>query len=209
MGGRGASGSIGASKGGSNTGGKDKDPMNVPYDQWGEMIEEDIPDPTGKYDRIGYIKDDFRYTMEPIDLPTTKKEVLQEVAAWKNDDGTYGTGDEAIYIAYDDGTFLDLTDSETGKFSRKGIIGISVSTADDEYVWGGELNKKTGNIEPWTTHENDEYGTGGKSNSHATWKTTGQYIVRTKTLWQGRKTQYGYEPTYEIIRKSAVRPIND
>lgn len=188
--------------------------MNVPYDKWGKMIDhESIPDKTGENFELGYINDEFRYTQEPFDEPITKKEILDVVESWKMDDGTYGTGDEAIYLAYKDGTFLDLTDSETGNYKKSGIVGVSVSTSDDEYVWGGEVNKKTGKVEPWTTWVSpydEAEGKVGKSNTHSGYKTTGQYIVRIKTTWKGTQTSNGgWRPKHEIIRKSAVRPVGD
>ena len=87
-GGKGATSSNGASKGN----------MNVPYDRWGEMIYEEILDKDGAV--IGRIEDEERYVTEDYVEPTTKKSVLADIDAWRNDDGTYGDNDVAIYLAY-------------------------------------------------------------------------------------------------------------
>ena len=209
MGGRGAT----SSGGGNGGGGIESDNrMNVPFDEWGEMVDQYIPDPSDENSNLGYIRDEYRYTYEPFDEKLTKKEALEAVEAWKNDDGTYGTGDESIYLAYKDGTFLDLTDSDTGNYKKSGITGVYIMTGDDEYAWGGEVNKKTGKVEPWTTWvspEDEKAGVVGKTNTHSGYNVTGQYIARVKTTWRGRKLTNGaWQTTKEVIRQSAVKPID-
>ena len=86
FGGRGATLSIGSTKG----------KMNVPYDRWGKMISEDIRDDDGTI--IGSIEDVERYVTEDYVEPTTKKAVLADIDAWRNDDGTYGDNDVAILL---------------------------------------------------------------------------------------------------------------
>lgn len=212
MGGRGAT-SGGGGAGGAGSDGVIRDNrMDVPFDEWGKMIEdtEYIPDPTGEYDSIGEIYDEIRYNEVKYDEPITKKQILEEVKAWKNDDGTYGGGDETIYIAYKDGTVLDLTDSETGKFPKTGIVGVSVSTANDQYVWGGEISKKTGNLVPWETWVSpydESNGVKGKANTHSGYKAVSKYIVRVKHLWVP-DTKSG-ERKYETLRKSQPKAVNE
>ena len=115
--------------------------MNVPYDEWGvrvdsEPIYEDRED--GRW-VIGSINDVQEVEWEPYVENVTKKDLLGDIEAWKNDDGTYGTGDEAFYITYENGNTLDLTDGQPHKrWSKQGIIGVFYSDSDTSAVWGDD-----------------------------------------------------------------------
>lgn len=199
MGGRGASSSGG--------GGSVK---TVPYDSWGKMKEEWLRDKDGNL--IGTIKDDTRYIYEPDIRPITKKEILSDIDGWRNDDGTYGDQDTAIYLAYKDGSFVNVNDLDGKAYKKSGIVGASISTADYESAWGGEVNKKTGNIDPWTVHNFDDDGNEveGKANSYSGHKATGKYIVRTKTTYNNPNPRRDgtYITKYETLRKSTVKPMD-
>lgn len=135
FGGRGATSSIGSTK----------EKMNVPYDRWGKMISEDIRDDDGTI--IGSIEDVERYVTEDYVEPTTKKAVLADIDAWRNDDGTYGDNDVAIYLAYNDGKFVDVKDLDGKAYKKTGIVGASISTGDYEMVWGGRNQLKNRQVE--------------------------------------------------------------
>lgn len=177
----------------------------VAYDKWGKMIDEDIIDKNG--DKVGYIRDEYVYTSEPDIRPVTKKDVLSDIDGWRNDDGTYGDNDTSISLAYKDGTFVDVDNLDGKAYKKTGIVGASISTGDYEMVWGGEVNKKTGKIEPWQTWSED--GKSGATNSYSGWKTTGQYKVRRKVTFNNPNGKGGYKTKYETLRKSTVKPVGD
>lgn len=183
------------------------DEMNVPYDKWGEEIQNKlIRDSEGTV--IGYIQDQIRFDYEPDIRKITKKDAMDDIEAWKNDDGTYGTGDEAIYVFYEKG-MVNVTELEEGqKFKKSGIIGISISTGDYEIVWGNERNSRTGKLEPITTWT--ESGEGGKSNVYSGYKAVSEYRVRVRETSVPEKTANGsvrYRRKREIIRKSTKKSI--
>lgn len=188
-------------------------PMDVPIDEWGPMLDGvDIStlDPEDPEDtrpiHFGTIEDETRYVMEPLYLPVTKKSILEEVDAWRNDDGTYGDEDTHIGIAYKDGSYVSLNDDLDGKpYKKSGIVGVHVSGADSESVWGGEVNPKTGVLTPYETWEPD--GSKGHSNSTSTYKATGTYKVRMMryVVDRGNGTT---RPATKIIGRSTVRGIN-
>ena len=195
FGGRGATSSIGSSKG----------KMNVPYDRWGKMISEDIRDDDGTI--IGSIEDVERYVTEDYVEPTTKKAVLADIDAWRNDDGTYGDNDVAIYLAYNDGKFVDVKDLDGKAYKKTGIVGASISTGDYEMVWGGEINSKTGKLNMWKTWSED--GESGHTNSISGARAVGSYKVRIKTTYEPYYNKYHettmYRQVKETIRKSEVK----
>ena len=195
FGGRGATSSVGSSAGS----------MNVPYDRWGKMIFEEILDKDGAV--IGSIEDAERFVTEDYVEPTTKKAVLADIDAWRNDDGTYGDNDVSILLAYQDGTFVDVKELNGKAYKKTGIIGASISTGDYEMVWGGEINKKTGKKEMWQTWSED--GESGHSNSISGAKQVGSYKVRVKTTFEPYYNKiYGtttYRQVKTIIRQSEVK----
>lgn len=177
--------------------------MNVPYDKWGREIEyELILDEDGK--PIGHYQDAIRYVQADDVRTITKKEILEEVSGWKKDDGTYGDeeGDVNIYIQYKNGKLLHLTDTKRTTFSRSGIIGVSVTTADYDMVWGHEM-MKVGTLVPF---ESSWLSGGSKSytNSYAGRKTIGEYKVREKVIYNPYKNGNVKQVTH-IVRKSTVK----
>lgn len=176
--------------------------MNVPYDKWGDMIsiQED-----GDH---AYIKDEYRAETEPEHYSITKKQAIDAAKEWEMDDGTYGTGDEKIYIAYANGDFLDLTDGDPHKrWSKKDIVGISVSTADYQLVWGGERNRKTGEIEPYTTTEFDDNSNmiEGYKNSYSGYRTSATWKVRVRESYVPDEKKGTYKTVRKIIRQSTKK----
>ena len=194
--------------------------MNVDWNKWGEVLDwgqhKEIIETgdDGIPTVVGYIGDELRYITEPEERPITKKEIMAEIEGWKNDDGTYGDDDTHITIAYDDGTFF-ANDMSGGNYREKmkktGIIGASLSTADYEMVWGGEMNRKTGQIEPyktWVSPYDEEEGREGKSNSYSGYKTVGMYRVRVKTTYNNKYPNGRSYTKHEIIRKSKVKKVD-
>lgn len=176
--------------------------MNVPYDKWGKMVDEHIYDKDGAM--IGYIEDREVFEYEPVVEAITKKQALQAVDDWRMDDGTYGDKDTAIYFAYQDGTFVDAADLNGKAYKKTGLIGVSLSGADDEFVWGGEMYK--GEFRAWKTWSED--GESGHSNSHAYHKAVGVYKIRTKVITQPYQTKSGdtqYRTVRTKIRQSQVK----
>lgn len=195
--------------GGRGSGGNRNNSMNVPFEEWGEMQGlQTIKDENGTI--IGWTEDQYRHETEPVHRPVTKKEMLSEIDAWKNDDGTYGTGDEAIYVAYKNGKFVNLTELEPGeKWSKSNISGISISTGDYDMVWGGEyIRPRYGNprFEPYRTNEWDSNGNPieGYENSYSGYRTSAEWKVRVKETYY--KDEKGRNRTRrEIIRQSTKR----
>lgn len=192
--------------------------MNVDYDKWGKVIDyEQIIEmgDDGIPMVVGDIRDEVRYVMEPDERPITKKEIMDEISGWKNDDGTYGDEDVSIFIAYDDGTFFSNNtwgrEGYRDKPKKTGVIGASIMTGDYEMVWGGERNRKTGQIEPYTTwvspYDEGE-GKVGRSNSYSGYKAVGKYRVRTKTTYNNKDERGLYRTKREIIRKSKVKRVD-
>lgn len=183
-------------RGASSAGGTSARSMNVPYDEWGEQIRKTYRDKDGN---LVVIEDEMRTESEEYFEPISKAKILQEVDAWRNDDGTYGDADTAIYFAYSDGTFVDAADLNGKKYKKAGLVGVSFSGADDEMVWGGEINPKTGKLRKWQTWSED--GESGHTDTHVGWKTSTMWMERVKTTFtpNGRKK--------ETIRKSTVKKV--
>lgn len=186
--------------------------MNVPIEKWGTFLNgadmQMLRDENGTI--IGNIQDHYRWETEPVHRTITKKEALNDLEGWKNDDGTYGTGDEAIYIAYNDGRFLNLTDGDEHKrWSKQGIAGISISTGDYEMVWGGELNKRTGQIESYTTYEFDSNANpiAGYKNSYSGYRTTAEWYERVKEVYGFDEKRGRGTVTRTVLRRSTKRPV--
>ena len=179
----------------------------VPYDKWGKEVHlEPVKDENG--DTIGYINDENFYLREPYHEKITKKQILSEVDAWRMDDGTYGDEDTMIGIAYDDGSYVRLNDLDGNKpYKKSGIVGVHVSTADYEMVWGGEKNKKTGKIDLYKTLEFDDDGNNidGFANSISGYQTIGHYKVRVKTTYNNLTPKGSYTTKREHLKKSTVK----
>lgn len=186
--------------------------MAVPYDRWGRMLEgwdNPIYDEDGTL--IGNISDDYRYVQDNDVRTVSKKQALDYALEWYSrlDGGWINGEDEKIYFAYDDGTFRDVDDNPKKAVKRQGLIGISVSTADYEVAWGGEINKRTGQFTPWTVTTFYDDGTEREaSNTYSGYKTVGQWIERTRTPYNNPNGRGGYMTKREVIRKSTVRPVN-
>lgn len=185
--------------------------MNVDYDKWGKVLDgadaKEVHDKDGNV--VGYIRDERRFVYEPDERPVTKKEVLDEISGWRNDDGSYGIDDVHIFVAYDDGTFFDSGSSGKRyreKFKKTGIIGASVSTGDYEMVWGGEKGKN-GELIKWETWTAPDSGEKGKSNSYSGYKAVGKYYVRVKTTYNNLAPDGTYRTKKQTIRKSKVKRI--
>lgn len=185
-------------RGASSAGGTSEGSMNVPYERWGKMIDQEVRDENG--DIIGYIEDFERTEYEPFVEKTTKKAVLADIDAWRMDDGSYGDNDVAIYLAYNDGAFVDLKDLNGKAYKKTGIVGASISTGDYEMVWGGEIDKKTGKLRMWKTWSED--GESGHTNSLAGFKAVGNYKVRIKTTQEPYYSKYHETTMYRTVRKT-------
>ena len=177
--------------------------MNVPFDKWGrEVNDEPVYDKEGN--TVGYISDELRSITEEYTEEVTKKQVLEDIDAWRMDDGTYGDDDVAIYLAYKDGTFVDVKDLNGKAYKKTGIIGASISTGDYQMVWGGEITKN-GDFVEWQTWSPD--GESGESNSISGYKTVGVYRQRVKTTFNNPNGRGGYKTKREVLRKSKVKKV--
>lgn len=184
------------------------DQMNVPYDQWGPEMEytpiyETID---GERTLVGSIQDITRFVLEHQLTPVTKKEAVDfALEYWDKQDGWLVDDDYAIYFAYEDGTFRDVKDNPEKGLNRRGLIGVSVSTPDDEMVWGGENSWRSGHKEflQWGVH--DENGDEVEGNFHSWYKTVGSYKVREESR-AVRQDNGRWRQQYRTIRKSTVRP---
>ena len=107
-------------RGANSTGGTSEGNMGVPYDRWGQMISKEVRDEDGTV--IGYIEDVERYVYEDYVEPVTKQAVLDDIDAWRNDDGTYGDNDVSINLAYKDGTFVDVNSLDGKTYKKTGIV---------------------------------------------------------------------------------------
>ena len=175
---------------------------NVPYDKWGpEKDREQIRDENG--DLIGVIHDEIRYVQEEDIRPVTLKDVLADIDAYRQDDGTYGDDDISISLAYEDGTFVDVNALNGKRYKKKGIVGAHIGTPDYEMVYGGEM--RNGSLRPWQTWSED--GESGHSNSYSGYKATGAYRVRIRTTFNNLDDRGRYRTKHEIIRRSAVKAL--
>ena len=177
--------------------------MNVPYEEWGKMVDKPIKDKDGN--TIGYIEDRDVYVSEPDYRTVTKKDVLNDIDGWRNDDGTYGDEDTAIYFAYKDGTFVDADDLNGKKYKTTGLVGVSISTADYEMVWGGEIGRD-GKLHQWETWSED--GESGRANSYSGYKAVAVYKERVKTTYNNPNGKGGYKAVRKVIRRSKQKPLN-
>lgn len=155
-----------------------------------------------------------------------KTEVMKDIEGWKNDDGTYGTGDEAIYVAYEDGKVVALHELDPGeKWSKQGICGLRISTGDYEMVWGGEWIRpkyEKPRFEPYETSEFDSNGNDipGKQNSYSGYKLVGTYKERVleqdsmkvqtnktgrdRYLFDKNETRFREKTTREVLQRSTI-----
>lgn len=185
--------------------------FNVPYDQWNKQEERreehyDAPTPytVREYDESHWVK-------APDVRKVTRKNAIDEAEGWKNDDGTYGTGDESIHVIYDDGSYVELTDGETHRgWKQKNIRGISISTGDYETVWGEEYNSRTREWTPLETHEFDEDANliPGYTNSYSGWKAIGEYKSRKReirTYHENRRPGNRWVVEQETLGMSTVK----
>ena len=186
-------------KGGAGSGSGKTDPMNVPYDEWGEMIG--IRSEGDGVDTV-YLEDQLLSILEEDIFKTTKKEVIDTILAWRDDDGLWSDEDMAGYIAYKDGRFIDVKDLNGKSFPRQGIIGAYFSGPDDQMAWGHEWARSGGQLRqvPMTVTSED-----GREfmNTHIGAVTTGMYRVRRKTSFyrDGNKVR----TKRETIRQSTVK----
>lgn len=141
------------------------DEMNVPYDEWGPRLDNELIYENREDGRwvVGSIYDRQEVEWEPYIQKVTKSELLGDIDAWKQEDGTYGSGDgdEAFYIIYEDGKTLDLTDGLPHKrWSKQGIIGVYYSDSDTSAVWGDDWITNTNGYgrerTPLTVEEHDK-----------------------------------------------------
>lgn len=193
---------------------KAPDEMAVPYDEWGPMIDEEFTYTmsNGEVDEHGRLEDRIVYDMARDFQPTTRKGLLADIEAFRNDDGTYGDDDIAIFIAYEDGSSWSNQFSNTASkpFKKRGIIGLSLSTPDYEEVWGEDWTGGRWAHErkrvPMRTAEDPETGEPGRANSYAGYKAVSKYRVRTRITVEpnGRG---GYRQKRETIRRSTKVPV--
>lgn len=183
---------------------------NIPYKDWKhqEDRKDDHYDASTPYSI--YEHDEKHYVREKDIRKVGKKDTIEEVEAWKNDDGTYGTGngDESIYVIYDDGSYEELTDGETHRgWKSKNIKGISISTGDYMQVWGEEYNSKTKEWTPLETYEFDDNANPiqGYSNSYSGGKFTGEYNARIRRTTTFNKERNRWDTKYETTAMSTVQ----
>lgn len=198
------------------------DEMNVPYDEWGEMLTgagDAIPVYDDEGRMIGEIYDDWQSEYEPVTEKANKKAVMALAdGEWTGE--TYGDDDTRIYIQYDNGDLVDATeDLKKGKkYKKKGIVGMQVTTPWQAAAWGVEYvknpNYSYGGKEPryieqpMTIQITDRNGdiTGEASNVVLNYETTRERKVRLKKTWNNKTSNgYGGERTYtktEVIRAS-------
>ena len=87
-------------------------------------------------------------------------------------------------------------------YSRRGIVGVHIATADYEMVWGGERNRRTGKIDEYETWTAD--GSKGHTNSYSGYKAVGKQRVRTISYARKAVGEKGYGNRYKTIKKSTV-----
>lgn len=180
--------------------------MSVPYEEWGKEIDKPILD--GEGNTIGYIEDETRYVYEDDIRKVTKKEILNDIDGWRNDDGTYGNEDTSILLVYEDGAVVDVDDLNGKRYKKAGIIGASVTTGDYEMVWGEEYVRRNGRRERVPIQTFSEDGESGLTNSYSGVKATGAYKVRVRTTYNNPNGRGGYKTERQTIRKSTVKPLN-
>lgn len=186
--------------------------MAVPIDRWGTFMDgadiQDIRDEEGTV--IGDIQDSILYNYEHQLTPVTKKEAVDfALGFWSKLDHAWEVDDDyKIYFAYDDGTFRDVADNPEKGLNRRGLIGVSVSTPDDEMVWGGNVRWVNGRKEFQKWGVTDEDGNEVEGDYHSWYKTTGYYYVRTRTTYNTPNGRGGYRMQRERIRQSTVRAMS-
>lgn len=192
-----------------NRGGKVGTAQSVPIDKWGreinnEPIKRTLPD--GTTEVYGYTNDENVYEYEPFVQSITKKEILSEIDALKNDDGTYGDDDYGIFVSYENGETWDNSSGQ--KLKKKGIIGVSVNTPDEQMVWGEDWIGSGRNRRrvPMESVETDEVP--AKTNSRIGYRAVSVYKQRVRTTYDNIDPRTGgYKPKREIIRKSSVKKL--
>ena len=182
--------------------------MSVPFEEWGpekrEMLYRTEAD--GTRSMYGVIEDETIYNYEPDIRPITKKEILKELDAYKNDDGTYGNEDYYLYIAYEDGTNWDSQSDKKPK--KKGAIGVSISTPDEQIVWGEDWvgSGRDRHTTPMTTSATDDVPE--LTNSRYGYKAVSVYKQRVKTTydnWDEKRQRYVVKR--ETLRKSTTKTL--
>lgn len=181
--------------------------MNVPYDEWGEEVRYDpiYGEVDGIDSLIGWYEDRKVFDYEEDIRPVTKKEVLEDINAWRMDDGTYGDDDVAIYIAYKDGTVVGKDDLDGKAYKKTGIVGASISTGDYEMVWGGEIGRD-GELHQWKTWNPDD-DEAGHANSYSGYKAVSSYWIRNKVITTNRRKNGTFYTTYERVRQSTKKAL--
>lgn len=168
-----------------------------------------------------YEEDDIRYNSVEDIRPITKREIIDDIWAWRDDDGEFSDPDISVFLQYDDGTvYINGWGSSSGshyrdKPKKSGVIGASINTGDYEEVWGYEVNERTGKrslIQTWS-----EDGESGLTNTYSGYKQVSKYRVRkrTTTYWDDNYKKYGYygpkggyRTKIDVVRKSKTVPID-
>lgn len=184
------------------------DQMNVPYDQWGEDVNNElIRDSEGTI--IGSINDEYRNIQEEVLDSIEKKDAVKfALQYYDKEDGWIDDDDYAIYFAYEDGTFRSAReDNPKVSVNRKGLVGVYVSTPDDEVSWGGNYTWYNGHKEfqQWAVHDGE--GNEVEGNYHSYYKTTGVYKERVKE-YVVRDENNRWRRRRETLRRSTIRPWN-
>ena len=211
--------------------GTKQDQMNIPYDEWGPMLTaagDTIPvyDEQGR--QVGEIYDGWQAESEPVVSNASKKDVLALAEGeWIDEEHGYGfDGDTAIYIQYNNGTLVDVSDLRKGKdgdkykkFSKSGIVGIYVSTPWQAAAWGVEYARNPNYVygshepryleQPMTIRVPDNSGdiVREASNSIMNFETIRERKVRYKETWNNPGVNYdgtriNNRKRTEIIRAS-------
>ena len=184
---------------------------DVPYEEWQKKpeVSEEHYDADVPYSV--YEKDSTQWVQAKDIRPVSKKNTIDDVESWKNDDGTYGTGDESIHVIYDDGSVVELTDGDTHRgWKTKGVIrGISISTGDYQQVWGEEYYPRSREWRPLTTTEwdEDDNPVEGYANSYSGVKAVGTYYTRKRQTLTLNKERNKWESKYETIGMSRVKRL--
>ena len=182
--------------------------MNVPYDKWGAFMDgadiQTLYDADGNV--IGDIRDNLIYVSEHQLDSIEKRDAINYALEFysKLDGGWLVDDDYKIYLAYQDGKFRDVADDPEKGLNRKGLIGVYVSTPDDEMSWGGNMSARYG-FQQWGVRDGD--GNEVEGNYHSWYKTTGVYKERVKTTYNNPNGKGGYRTKREIIRKSTIKEI--
>ena len=188
----------------------------VAYDKWGHFIEpmEGFGNRKAIYDENGnevgseHLEDSTHQVYVPVIQEATVSQIVKDINAWKNDDGTYGDEDTYMSVEYSDGRHISNQDDNFRKVfakNKRDIVGATISTADYEAAAG-----KTKTSKGWVDNETSEAANGKSyTNSYIGYVSVGEYKTRNKyTYLEGSyaKAHGKRTTTIEKVRQSKVKP---